>query len=115
DSIAKKIKVVNEVAHAIVLNNIYAEQIRAEKIKTEYDFIVSRAVTSLPLFYNWVKEKINKNSINELPNGIIYLKGGDLTKEIIKFKPLIKVFNINQYFDEPFFETKKIVYLPIKF
>ncbi|MFO7842640.1 MAG: 16S rRNA (guanine(527)-N(7))-methyltransferase RsmG [Bacteroidales bacterium] len=115
DSIAKKIKVVNEVAHAIELKNIHAEQIRAEKVKSKYDFVISRAVTSLPLFYNWVKGKINKNSINELPNGIIYLKGGDLTEEIKKFKPAVKVFNINQHFEEPFFETKKMVYLPIKF
>jgi 16S rRNA (guanine527-N7)-methyltransferase len=115
DSIAKKIKVVNEVAHAIELKNIHAEQIRAEKVKSKYDFVISRAVTSLPLFYNWVKGKINKKSINELPNGIIYLKGGDLTEEIKKFNPTVKVFNINQHFEEPFFETKKMVYLPIKF
>jgi len=115
DSIAKKIKVVNEVALAIELKNIRAEQIRAEKVKSKYDFVISRAVTSLPLFYDWVKGKINKNSINKLPNGIIYLKGGDLTEEIKKFNPAVKVFNINRYFDEPFFETKKMVYLPIKF
>ncbi|HKL08896.1 MAG TPA: 16S rRNA (guanine(527)-N(7))-methyltransferase RsmG [Bacteroidales bacterium] len=115
DSIAKKIKVVNEVALAIELKNIRTEQIRAEKVKSKYDFVISRAVTSLPLFYDWVKGKINKNSINKLPNGIIYLKGGDLTEEIKKFNPAVKVFNINRYFDEPFFETKKMVYLPIKF
>jgi len=115
DSIAKKIYVVNEIAHSIELKNCCAEQIRAEKLKSKYDFVVSRAVTSLPVFYNWVRDKINENLKNELPNGIIYLKGGDLTNEIKKFKPAVKVFHINQYFDEPFFETKKIVYLPIKF
>lgn len=115
DSIAKKIKVVNEIAHAIELKNIHAEKIRAEKIKSTYDFVVSRAVTSLPVFYNWVKKNIDKNSKNELQNGIIYLKGGDLTEEINKFKPSVQVFSIDQYFKEPFFETKKIVYLPIKF
>jgi len=115
DSVAKKIKVVNEIAHAIELKNIHAEQIRAEKIKSTYDFIVSRAVTSLPDFYNWVKGTINKNSVNELKNGIIYLKGGDLTEEIKQFKPSVQVYNISPFFEEPFFETKKIVYLPIKF
>jgi len=115
DSIAKKIKVVREIAHAVELKNIHAEQIRAEKIKSTYDFVVSRAVTSLPVFYNWIKGTINRNSENELNNGIIYLKGGDLTEEIKQFKPSIQVFTIGQFFEEPFFETKKIVYLPIKF
>ncbi|MEE4198797.1 MAG: 16S rRNA (guanine(527)-N(7))-methyltransferase RsmG [Bacteroidales bacterium] len=115
DSIAKKIKVVHEVTRAIELKNINAEQIRAEKIKSNFDFVVSRAVTSLPVFYNWVKGKISATSTNDLSNGIIYLKGGDLTEEIKKFKPSVKVLNINHYFEEPFFETKKIIYLPIKF
>lgn len=115
DSIAKKIKVVSEIARAIDLKNIRAEQIRAEKLKSEYDFVISRAVTSLPVFFTWVKRKIKNNSKNDLQNGIIYLKGGDLNDEIKKFKPSVKVFNIDQYFDEPFFETKKIVYIPIKF
>jgi len=115
DSIAKKIKVVREIAHAVELKNIHAEKIRAEKIKSTYDFVVSRAVTSLPVFYNWIKGTINRNSENELNNGIIYLKGGDLTEEIKQFKPSIQVFTIGQFFEEPFFETKKIVYLPIKF
>ncbi len=115
DSIAKKIKVVNAIAQAINLKNTRAEQIRAEKLKTKYDFVISRAVTSLPVFFNWVKNKIINHSKNELQNGIIYLKGGDLNEEIKKFKPAIKVFSIDQHFDEPFFETKKIVYLPIKY
>ncbi|MFO7827899.1 MAG: 16S rRNA (guanine(527)-N(7))-methyltransferase RsmG [Bacteroidales bacterium] len=115
DSIAKKIKVVNAIAQAINLKNTRAEQIRAEKLKTKYDFVISRAVTSLPVFFNWVKNKIITHSKNELQNGIIYLKGGDLNQEIKKFKPVIKIFSIDQHFDEPFFETKKIVYLPIKY
>ncbi|MEA2107654.1 MAG: 16S rRNA (guanine(527)-N(7))-methyltransferase RsmG, partial [Bacteroidota bacterium] len=104
-----------EIANSIELKNCHTEQIRAEKLKSKYDFVVSRAVTSLPVFYHWVKNKINENFKNELPNGIIYLKGGDLTNEIRKFKPAVKTYNISQYFEEPFFETKKIVYLPIKF
>jgi len=115
DSIAKKIHVVNEIANSIELKNCHAQQIRAEKLKSKYDFVVSRAVTSLPVFYHWVRDKINENSKNELPNGIIYLKGGNLTNEIEKFKSVVKVYNISQYFEEPFFETKKIVFLPIKF
>jgi 16S rRNA (guanine527-N7)-methyltransferase len=115
DSIAKKIHVVNEIANSIELKNCHAQQIRAEKLKLKYDFVVSRAVTSLPVFYHWVRDKINENSKNELPNGIIYLKGGNLTNEIEKFKSVVKVYNISQYFEEPFFETKKIVFLPIKF
>lgn len=115
DSIAKKIKVVSEIAHAIDLKNIRAEQIRAEKLKSEYDFVISRAVTSLPVFFTWIKKRIKDKSKNDMQNGIIYLKGGDLNDEIEKFKPSVKVFNIDQYFDEPFFKTKKMVYIPIKF
>ncbi|MFP4024151.1 MAG: 16S rRNA (guanine(527)-N(7))-methyltransferase RsmG [Thiohalospira sp.] len=115
DSIAKKIKVVNEIASSLELKNVTSEQIRAEKLTYKYDFVISRAVTSLSVFYHWVKNIIKKNSKNELINGIIYLKGGDLNEEIKPFNPTIKVFNIDEYFNEPFFETKKIVYLPINF
>ncbi len=115
DSIAKKIKVVNEISSTLELKNVTSEQIRAEKLTSKYEFVISRAVTSLPVFYHWVKNTIKKHSKNELPNGIIYLKGGDLTKEINPFTSTIKIFNIDQYFDEFFFETKKIVYLPINF
>jgi 16S rRNA (guanine527-N7)-methyltransferase len=115
DSIAKKIKVVDEISSTLELKNVTSEQIRAEKLTSKYEFVISRAVTSLPVFYHWVKSTIKKHSRNELPNGIIYLKGGDLTKEINPFTSTIKIFNIDQYFDEIFFETKKIVYLPINF
>jgi len=112
DSIAKKIKVVNEVASALQITNIRAEQERAEKIKHQYDFIVSRAVTAFPLFYNWVRTKIKKESKNDLKNGILYLKGGDLSEELKDFKREIKTFEISEFFTEPFFETKKVIYLP---
>lgn len=112
DSIAKKIKVVNEVASSLKLTNINAQQQRAEKIKSQYDFVVSRAVTAFPLFYNWVRTKIKKNSKNDLKNGILYLKGGDLREELKDFKREITTFEISEFFTEPFFETKKVIYLP---
>lgn len=113
DSIEKKINVVQEISLALNLRNITPEQIRAEKIKTQYDFIVSRAVTAFPAFYNWVRTKVKHESKNELKNGILYLKGGDLNEELKDFKSRIKTFEISDFFTEPFFETKKIIYLPI--
>ena len=113
DSIGKKIKVVEGIANSIKLTNASSEQIRAEKIKTQYDFIISRAVTAFPSFYNWVRTKVKKESVNELQNGILYLKGGDLTEELRNFRSRIKVFEISEFFIEPFFETKKVIYLPI--
>lgn len=113
DSIGKKITVVNEISKSINLTNIKAEQARAEKLNYKYDFIVSRAVTSFPVFYNWVRNKINPTSTNNLKNGILYLKGGDLSEELQKFQSRIKSYNISLYFTESFFETKKVIYLPI--
>jgi 16S rRNA (guanine527-N7)-methyltransferase len=110
DSIAKKIKVVSEISTAIGLTNVKAEQARAETLKEHYDFVISRAVTAFPEFLNWVKKNISNQNHNELPNGILYLKGGDLTDEIRGFERQIKLFDISNYFDEPFFETKKVVY-----
>jgi len=110
--IAKKIKVVNEVAIALGLKNVKAEQMRAENVKTEFDFIVSRAVTNMPDFVTWVKGKVKKTSNNELKNGILYLKGGDLTEELKDF-PKAKQHNLSDYFSDEFFETKKVVYLPL--
>lgn len=112
DVIAKKIKVVNEVAIALGLKNVKAEQMRAENVKTEFDFIVSRAVTNMPDFVTWVKGKVKKTSNNELKNGILYLKGGDLTEELKDF-PKAKQHNLSDYFSDEFFETKKVVYLPL--
>lgn len=110
DSIGKKIKVVQEVVKALQLKNVTAMQIRAEELKSQYDFVVSRAVTQMKDFVPWVKGKFKTISRNELPNGILYLKGGDLTEELTTFAQA-EVTDISKYFNEPFFETKKIVYL----
>jgi 16S rRNA (guanine527-N7)-methyltransferase len=113
DSIQKKIKVVQEVANELGLENVKAMQIRAEKVVGEFDFIVSRAVTKMDAFINWVRKKIKKKQNHEIKNGILYLKGGDLTEELSKF-PNAKLHNISDFFTEDFFETKKVVHLPIK-
>lgn len=114
DSIGKKIKVVNAVIEALGLKNAKGTQIRAEEIKEKYDFVVSRAVTGLPGFVPWVRNNISKIRRNAIPNGIIYLKGGDLTEELKPFnKKNVLVQDIHDYFQEDFFESKKIVYLPI--
>lgn len=112
DSIGKKIKVVNAVAESIGLKNVRSEQLRAEEIKEQFDFIVSRAVTEFPVFYKWIKYKFRKESFNELPNGILYLKGGDLTEELSPFSGNVRLFELKNYFSEEFFDTKKVVYLP---
>ncbi|RRJ91981.1 16S rRNA (guanine(527)-N(7))-methyltransferase RsmG [Paenimyroides tangerinum] len=114
DVIAKKIKVVNEVATAIGLKNLKAEQKRAELVKEEFDFIVSRAVTNMPDFVKWVKGKTKKKNNHELENGILYLKGGDLTEELQDF-PKATLYNLSDIFDNEFYETKKVVHLPLKY
>jgi len=114
DVIEKKIKVVNEVAKALGLTNLKAEQKRAETVKQEFDFIVSRAVTNMPDFVEWVKDKVRKKSNHELANGILYLKGGDLTEELAAF-PKAELYNLSDYFSDEFFETKKVVHLPLKY
>ena len=114
DVIAKKIKVVNEVANALGLKNVKAEQMRAENVKGDFDFIVSRAVTNMPDFVNWIKDKIKKQNKHELKNGILYLKGGDLTEELKDF-PKATEYNLLDYFKEDFFVTKKVVDLPLEF
>lgn len=112
DSIGKKIKVVQAVADALELANVRAEQTRAEQVRGEYDFVVSRAVTDLRQFVPWVRGRISRSNYHDLRNGILYLKGGDLGEELQPFKKA-KVYNISDYFDDPFFETKKVVYLPM--
>lgn len=112
DSIGKKIKVVKEVSAAIGLDNVTAEQTRVELIKNKYDFIVSRAVTTLPEFHSWVQGKFSKQKNNKVQNGIFYLKGGDLTSETEPFKNRATIFSISDFFEEEYFVTKKIVYLP---
>lgn len=114
DVILKKINVVKAVADALELKNIKAEQIRAENVKGDYDFIVSRAVTNMPDFVSWVKDKIKKQNKHTLKNGILYLKGGDLTEELKDF-PNATEYNISDFFSNAFFETKKVVHLPLKF
>jgi len=113
DSIGKKITVVNEVAKALGLKNVQAEQIRAEQIKGEYDFIVSRAVTRLREFYSWINRKVKPISIHQLDNGILYLKGGDLEEELRELKKPYSLYDLSDYFKEEFFETKKVVYVPL--
>ena len=113
DVIGKKIKVVNEVTNALGLTNVKAEQKRAEMVKQEFDFIVSRAVTNMSDFVLWVQDKVKKKQNHELKNGVLYLKGGDLTEELASF-PKAKQYNLSDYFSEEFFETKKVVHLPLK-
>ncbi len=114
DAIGKKIKVVNGVVEALGLTNVKAEQIRAQNVKKQFDFVVSRAVTNMPDFVKWVRKKIKSESKHELRNGILYLKGGDLTEELSVFTTA-KLYDLPDYFTEEFFETKKVVYLPIKY
>lgn len=111
DSIGKKIKVVNEVANAIELTNVKGIHERAEKIDSQFDFIVSRAVTAMPKFITWTKGKFLNENKNPLKNGILYLKGGDLKEEMAPIKKAIQYFNLSEIFEEPFFETKKVVYV----
>jgi len=111
DSIGKKIKVVNEVAAALGLKNVKATHARAEEIKEQFDFVVSRAVTQLKDFYPWVKGKFSKQSKNKLPNGILYLKGGDLTQEIADAGLAVQQYHLKDYFEEEFFETKQVIYV----
>ncbi len=114
DSIAKKLKVVDEVVVGLGLTNVKTTHSRVEDIKGTYDFIVSRAVAAMPTFVYWVKGKIAKKQNNALKNGILYLKGGDLTEELQKYKTAV-IYNLSDYFTEDFFATKKIVHLPLKF
>ena len=111
DSIGKKIKVVNEVALALNLKNVSSAHQRAEEVNEKYDFIVSRAVTAMPDFIPWTKGKFKTKSNHELHNGILYLKGGDLREEMKSIRQKKKYFDIPTYFDDAFFETKKVVYV----
>lgn len=113
DAIRKKVYVVNNVARGVGLRNVRAEQKRVEDVKAKYDFIVSRAVTAFPRFTNMVQKNVAPEQQNALPNGILYLKGGDFKKEIKRYGDKIAIFKISDYFEEEFFETKKVVYLPI--
>lgn len=111
DSIGKKIMVVKDIAEQLKLKNVSAEQIRAEKVEGHFDFVVSRAVTQLPKFNTWVRGKIKRKGFNDIPNGIIYLKGGPVLEEIHQTGKSYKIIELQKIFDTPYFETKKIVHL----
>ncbi len=113
DSIGKKIKVVEEVAGALQLNNVRAQQERAEKLHGQYDFVVSRAVTRMKEFYGWIHGRVKKDSVHTLYNGILYLKGGDLADEMAELRKPYSEYLLSRYFSEPFFDTKKVVYVPL--
>lgn len=112
DSIGKKIHVVQAVKNALGLKNVKAEQNRAENLPGKYDFVVSRAVTRLAAFYPWVNGKFLSNSQHKLRNGILYLKGGDITEEMAELNRPGKIFHLSDYFSEEFFETKHLVHIP---
>lgn len=113
DSIGKKITVVKAVAEALNLTNVKAEQIRAEQIKGKYDFIISRAVTRMKEFHGWIHQKVKAESKHSLDNGILYLKGGDLEEEMNELKKRYSIHDLTDFFEEEFFQTKKVVYIPI--
>ena len=114
DSINKKLNVVREVSAGLGLENVKTTHSRVEEINDTYDFIVSRAVAAMPTFVHWVKGKIAKKQNHELKNGIIYLKGGDLSEELKTYQTA-SIYNISDFYDEAFFETKKVVHLPLKY
>lgn len=113
DSIGKKIRVVQEVVAALKLDNVRAEQVRAEKLDDSYEFVVSRAVTRMAPFVGWVKKNVSRNSFHDRRNGILYLKGGDLTEELSEIKEKAQIYALSDFFGEEFFETKKVVYVPL--
>ena len=114
DSINKKLKVVDAVTEELGLTNVKTSHKRAEEINETFDFIVSRAVTAMSSFVGWVKNKVSKKSKNDLKNGILYLKGGNLTEELQNY-PKATLYNLTDYFEEDFFDTKKVVHLPLKY
>jgi 16S rRNA (guanine527-N7)-methyltransferase len=114
DSIQKKVNVVSAVVQELKLKNVTASHLRAEAVEGRFDFVVSRAVTTMPNFVKWVKNKIKKEQNHSLSNGILYLKGGDLSEELSSYKTKT-VYDIAAFFEEDFFETKKVVHLPLKF
>lgn len=111
DSIGKKITVVKAVADALGLTNVTAEQIRVEQVKTQFDFVLSRAVTRFDAFYNMTRKCVQAGGKNSIANGILYLKGGDFDEELQRINRKTTIYNISDFFDEPFFETKKIIHL----
>ena len=114
DSIGKKIKVVNEVASALGLNNVNGQHVRVEEVKQKFDFVVSRAVTAFPRFVAMSRNRVSEKSSNTLANGILYLKGGDFEEEINPFRQQINIYELPSFFQEEFFETKKLIHMAIK-
>src|SRR5690554_2123367 len=114
DSIGKKIKVVEEVVEGLQLKNIKATNDRVENVSGKYDFIVSRAVAQMETFVHCINGKVAKQSQHEMKNGILYLKGGDLTEELKIYRNAV-VYPLSDYFEEDFYETKSVVHLPLKF
>lgn len=114
DSIGKKIKVVNEVASALNLKNVTAQHIRVEDLNMKFDFVLSRAVTAFPRFVSMVRSKVASQCNNELPNGILYLKGGDFEEEINPFRNQIRIYELKDFFQEEFFETKRLIHMTLK-
>ncbi len=113
DSIGKKIKATSKIIEKTELKNCKALNIRAENINESFEFICSRAVTAFPRFHLWVKNKISDRNFNDMNNGIFYLKGGDFDHEILLFKNKLKIFEISAFYEEEFFQTKKIIYFPL--
>ena len=114
DAIGKKILVAGEVATSLNLSNVQARKNRIQEIKTRYDFVISRAVTAFPEFVAMVRKNVSPISRNALPNGIIYLKGGDFETELKPFGTSAELFDLSKIFSEPFFDTKKVIYLPVR-
>lgn len=114
DSIGKKIKVVDQVIAGLGLTNVKTTHGRVEEVNETYDFIVSRAVARMDTFHRWIKNKVQKTQNHKMKNGILYLKGGDLTEELSSFSTT-KIFDLSSFFDEEFFETKSVVHLPVKY
>ena len=112
DSIGKKIKVVKEISNELGLKNVTSSHMRAEDFTTKVDFVDSRAVTKMETFVPWIKKNIRSTHKHDFKNGILYLKGGDLSEELASFTRA-KEFSLQTYFSAPFFETKKVVYLPL--
>lgn len=111
DSIAKKINVVKDIIEKLELKNALAEQVRAEQVEDEFDFIVTRAVAPVETLEYWTKGKISSNHFHELRNGLLCLKGGDLTEELKATKKKHKIYELSDYFEEEFFQSKKVVYI----
>jgi 16S rRNA (guanine527-N7)-methyltransferase len=111
DSIGKKIRVVEEVSKTLDLKNVKATQTRAEDLPEKYDFVVSRAVTRIAPFWKWIQGKFSSKSFNALPNGLLYLKGGDLEEELTELKRPCEIFCLSEFFQKEFFATKKVIYV----